>query len=73
MELFIVIAQIIKDLLGSLNPFRLISRTYRRQFSDLWKEEGRIFRIGYVIGAILLMLILVSLLILGIIKGVGDI
>ena len=64
MELLAIIAQVLKDLLGSLNPFRLISPPYRRQFVDLWKEEGWVFRIGYVIGGILLILVLLSLFLL---------
>lgn len=64
MELLVIILQIIKDLLGNLNPFRLISQPYRRQFLNLWRKERWVFRIGYIIGSILLIVILLSLLLL---------
>jgi len=67
MDLLVTIVQIVKDLLGSLNLFRLFERDYRASFRDLWREESRVFRIGYVIGilGLLALLALVALLIWG--------
>lgn len=64
MELLAIIVQVVKDLLGNLNPFKLVSQSYRRQFADLWQKEGWVFKIGYVIGGALLVLLLLSLLLL---------
>ena len=64
MELLAIILQIIKDLLGNLNPLRLISQSYRRQFLNLLQQERWVFSIGYIIGSIFLIVILLSLLLL---------
>ena len=69
MELLISIVQIVKDLLGSLNPLRLFRRDYRVWFRSLWHEESLIFRIGYVLGAFGL-LVLLALVALAIWRGV---
>jgi uncharacterized membrane protein len=61
MELLVTIVQIVKDLLGSFNPARLFSRGYRASFHDLWRRESRIFRIGYVLGALGLLALLAIL------------
>ena len=58
MDLLVTIVQIVKDLLGSLNPFRLFERDYRASFRDLWREEPRVFRIGYVLGILGLLALL---------------
>ncbi len=58
MDLLISIIQIIKDLLGDLNPFRLVKRDYRASFRKLWLQEPRVFRIGYVLGALGLVALL---------------
>lgn len=64
MDLLAIIVQVVKDLLGNLNPFKLVSQSYRRQIVDLWQKEGWVFKIGYVIGGVLLVLLLLSLLLL---------
>ena len=69
MELLVSIVQIVKDLLGSLNPLRLFNRDYRLWFRDVWQEERLIFRIGYVLGAFGLV-VLLALLMLAIWRGV---
>ena len=45
------------NLLGSLNPLRLFKRDYRASFRGVWQQEPRVFRIGYVLGAIVLMIL----------------
>ena len=69
MELLVSIVQIVKDLLGSLNPLRLFRRDYRVWFRNLWQEEPLVFRIGYVLGAFGL-LVLLALVALAIWRGV---
>ena len=68
MDLLITIVQIVKDLLGSLNPFRLFKRDYRASFRDLWQQEPRVFRIGYVLG-ILGLLVLLAVVALAVWRG----
>jgi len=58
MDLLVTIVQIVKDLLGSLNPFRLLGPDYRVSFRNLWRQESRIFRVGYVLGALGLLVLL---------------
>lgn len=58
MDLFVTIIQIVKDLLGSLNPFRLFRRDYRGSFWEVWRQEPLVFRIGYVLGAIGLLVLI---------------
>lgn len=59
------IIEIIRDLLGNLNPFKLLfSRHYRREFMILWKNEAWGFRLGYIFGSILLTIVMLSLLLL---------
>ena len=58
MGLLITIVQIVKDLLGSLNPVRLFKRDYRASFRDLWRQEPRVFRIAYVLGMLCLLVLL---------------
>ena len=58
MDLLITIVQIVKDLLGSLNPFRLFKRDYRASFRDLGRQEPRVFRIAYVLGMLCLLVLL---------------
>jgi hypothetical protein len=69
MELLVSIVQIVKDLLGSLNPLRLFNRDYRAWFRDVWQEERLVFRIGYVLGAFGLLALL-ALVALAIWRGV---
>jgi hypothetical protein len=68
MDLLVTIVQIVKDLLGSLNPFRLFKGDYRASFRDLWRQEPRVFRIGYVLG-ILGLLVLLALVALVVWRG----
>ena len=68
MDLLVTIAQIVKDLLGSLNPIRLFKRDYRASFRDLWWQEPRVFRIGYVLG-IFGLLVLLALVALAVWRG----
>ena len=65
MDLLITIVQIVKDLLGSLNPFRLFKRDYRASFRDLRRQQPRVFRIGYVLGMLCLLVLLVLLALVG--------
>ena len=58
MELLVSIVQIVKDLIGSLNPLRLFNRDYRASFRDLWQQEPLVFRIGYVLGGLGLLAVL---------------
>ena len=58
MEILVVVVQIVKDLLGSLNPLRLFRRDYRASFGETWKQEPRIVRIGYVLGILGLVVLL---------------
>ena len=58
MDLLVTIIQIVKDLLGSINPFRLFGRDYRSSFRDLWRQASRVFRIGYVLGILGLLVLL---------------
>jgi hypothetical protein len=58
MDLLVTIVQIVKDLLGSLKPLRLVSTDYRTSFRNLWRQESRIFRVGYVMGALGLLILL---------------
>jgi hypothetical protein len=58
MDLLVTIVQIVKDLLGSLNPLRLFSRDYRASFRGVWQREPRVFRVGYVLGALGLLALL---------------
>jgi hypothetical protein len=58
MDLLVVIAQLIKDLLGNLNPLRLFRRSYRASVRDLWRQEPRVFRLGYVLGTLGLIAVL---------------
>lgn len=55
MDLLVVIAQIVKDLLGNLNPLRLFERAYRTSFRDVWQSESIVLKIGYVVGVIALV------------------
>ena len=52
MDLFVIIAQVVKDLLGSLNPFRLFNSDYRLAFREHWHRSGILLRVGYVLGVI---------------------
>lgn len=70
MDLLVTIVQIVKDLLGSLNPLRLFKGDYRASFRDLWRQESRVFRIGYVLG-IFGLLVLLALIALAIWRGVS--
>ena len=58
MDILVIIIQIIRDLLGSLNPLRLLGPKYRDSFRSLWRQESKIFRIGYFLGIIGLLLLL---------------
>ena len=50
MDLLVVVIQIIKNLLGSLNPFRLFRRDYRATLLNVWKQGSLVSRVGYVPG-----------------------
>ena len=63
LELLVTIVQIVKDLLGSLNPVRLLGKAYRSSFRQTWREEPVVFRIGYVVGT-LGLIVLIALLFL---------
>lgn len=58
MDLLVSVIQIVKDLLGALNPFRLVRRGSRTRFLEVWKHEPMVFRIGYVLGSIGLLALL---------------
>lgn len=58
MDLLVTIVQIVKDLLGSLNPFRLFRRDYRGSFWEVWRQEPLVFRVGYVVGTIGLLVLI---------------
>ena len=63
MDLIVIIAQVVKDLLGSLNPFRLVNSGYRIAFREHWHRSGVILRAGYVLGLVgLIVLIWVACL-----------
>jgi len=62
MDLLVVIAQVVKDLLGNLNPFKLLNKSYRARMRDLWRQESAISKIGYVLG----MLFFLTLLTVGV-------
>lgn len=62
-DLLVIIAQLIKDLLGSLNPLRLFKRDYRASFREIWKRESIVLKLGYVVG-IVGLLVLVGVLVL---------
>lgn len=68
MDLLVTIIQIAKDLLGSLNPFRLFKRDYRSSFLKVWRQEPLVFRIGYVLGAVGLLL-LIALAVFWLLRG----
>lgn len=68
MDLLVTIVQIVKDLLGSLNPFRLFRPDYRGSFRKVWRREPFVFLIGYVLGTIGL-LVLVALVIFWFLRG----
>lgn len=57
MDLLFTIVQIVKDLLGSLNPFRLLSQNYRVSFRNLWRQESWTIRVGYVLGVLGLLVL----------------
>lgn len=61
MDLLVTIVQIVKDLLGSLNPFRLLGSDYRASFRNLWQQESWTFRAGYVLGILGLLVLLGAL------------
>lgn len=58
MDLLVTIIQIVKDLLGSLNPLRLFGRDYRAAFRNLWRQESHVFRIGFFLGLLGLLILL---------------
>ena len=58
MDLLVTVVQIIKDLLGGLNPFHLFKRDYQAPFFNLWLQESRVFRIGYALGVLGLLVLL---------------
>ena len=58
MDLLVTIVQIVKDLLGSLNPLRLFKRDYRGSFREVWRQEPLVFRIGYILGTVGLLLLI---------------
>jgi hypothetical protein len=62
MDLLVTIVQIVKDLLGNLNPFRLFRRDYRASFRALWQQEPRVFRVGYALGVLGLLVLLALVL-----------
>lgn len=62
MDLFIVIAQLVKDLLGSLNPLRLFRHGYRVSFREVWNRESLVLKIGYVVGTVGLLTLIAVLL-----------
>jgi len=62
MDLLVVIAQLVKDLLGSLNPLRLFKHEYRASFCEVWKRESLVLKIGYVVGAVGLLALIALLL-----------
>lgn len=71
MDLLIVIAQLVKDLLGSLNPFKLLNKSYRARMRELWRQESVVSKIGYVIG-IFLLLVLLAMGILMVLKAIRQ-
>lgn len=71
MELFVIVAQLVKDLLGDLNPFRLLNRKYRNQAATTLKSEPPIIKLGYAVG-ITLLLVLVGLLVLYLFAAAKD-
>lgn len=52
MDLIVIIVQVIKDLLGNVNPFRLLNSGYRAAVREHWSRSRLIHRIGYVLGII---------------------
>jgi hypothetical protein len=62
-DLLVIIAQLVKDLLGSLNPLRLFKRNYRASFREVWKHESIVLKLGYVVG-IIGLLVLIGVLVL---------
>ncbi len=68
MDLLVTIIQIVKDLLGSVNPLRLFRRDYRDSFWKVWGQEPLVFRIGYVLGAISLF-VLIALAVFWFLRG----
>ena len=68
MDLLVTVIQILKDLLGSLNPLRLFKPGYRDSFREVWRQEPLIFRIGYVLGTVGL-LVLIALVVLWFVRG----
>jgi hypothetical protein len=52
MDLIAIVVQVLKDLLGPLNPLLLFRSEYRARFCAVWREEGLVFRVGYVLGVL---------------------
>lgn len=65
MEFLAIVVQILRDLLDNLNPFKLLKADYRASFRAVWKQEPAVFRMGYVLG-IIGMVVLIAVLVLGI-------
>lgn len=65
MEFLVIVVQILRDLLGNLNPFKLLKADYRASFRAVWEQEPAVFRMGYVLG-ILGVVALIAVLVLAI-------
>jgi len=64
-EHLFVVLQGLLDLLGTLNPFKLLKADYRASFRAVWKQVPTVFRVGYVLG-ILGVIVLIAVLVLAI-------
>ncbi len=61
MDYIVIILQIIRDLLGRLNPFKLLKTDYLASFREIWKQEAVVFRIGYLLGILGVIILIVVL------------
>jgi hypothetical protein len=64
MDFLIIIVQVIRDLLSSLNPFKIFGKDQANSFRSTWKTESKLSHIAFIIGVLLLTLFLAILVLL---------
>ena len=61
MDLFVIITGLLRDLLGTLNPFSwLRSAGYRKEFAADWRDAKLIQRIAFIFGVVLYGILVIA-------------
>lgn len=62
LELIVVIADGVHDMLRGLNPLSLLNKEKRAAFRAGWQAESTVSKIGFVVGTLLFFLLVGTLL-----------